>query len=185
MHILLLKGRATHLSWTSVSPEAGQLAFSDNLGALVPTLLEHWWVLFSCVLCAQSCLTLCETMDGNPPGSSVHGILQVRILECVAISFSRGSSQPRDWTWISSLLQWQVDSLPLRHLGILYLNYGSSNVHLVEFGVKLLTSYFSREHATHSVVSWWLKWLLYRCLSQPMIGTLKTNPWKSRRLWKP
>ena len=41
---------------------------------------------------AQSCLTLCDPMDCSLPGSSVHGILQVRILEWVAISFSRGSS---------------------------------------------------------------------------------------------
>ena len=43
----------------------------------------------------QSCPTLCDPMDCSPPHSSVHGILQARILECVAISFSRGSSQPR------------------------------------------------------------------------------------------
>ena len=53
------------------------------------------------VLVAQSCLFLCNPMDCSLPGSSVHGILQVRILEWVAIPFSRGSSQPRDWTWIS------------------------------------------------------------------------------------
>ena len=47
---------------------------------------------------AQSCPTLCDPMDCNLPGSSVHGILQARILEWVAISFSRGSSWPRDWT---------------------------------------------------------------------------------------
>ena len=40
----------------------------------------------------QLCMTLCDPMDCNPPGSSVHGILQVRILEWIAISFSRGSS---------------------------------------------------------------------------------------------
>jgi len=40
----------------------------------------------------QSCLTLCDPMDCNPPGSSIHGIFQARILEWVAISFSRGSS---------------------------------------------------------------------------------------------
>ena len=44
----------------------------------------------------QSCLTLCDPIDSSPPGSPVPGILQVRILEQVAISFSRGSSQPRD-----------------------------------------------------------------------------------------
>ena len=49
----------------------------------------------------QSCPTLCNPMDCSPPGSSVHGILQARILEWVAISFSRGSSQPRDWTLVA------------------------------------------------------------------------------------
>ena len=52
---------------------------------------------------AQSCLTLCDSMDCSPPGSSVHGILQARILEWVAISFSRGSSRPRDWTQVSHI----------------------------------------------------------------------------------
>ena len=45
---------------------------------------------------AQSCPTLCNPMDCCPPGSSVHGILQARILEWVAFPFSRGSSKPRD-----------------------------------------------------------------------------------------
>ena len=48
------------------------------------------------VLVSQSCLTLFDPMDCSPPGSSVHGILQARILEWVAISISRGSSQLRD-----------------------------------------------------------------------------------------
>ena len=45
---------------------------------------------------AQSCLTLCDPIDCSLPGSSFHGILQARVLEWVAISFSRGSSQLRD-----------------------------------------------------------------------------------------
>ena len=48
------------------------------------------------VLVAQLCLTLCDTMDCGLPGSSVRGISQARIMEWVAIPFSRGSSQPRD-----------------------------------------------------------------------------------------
>ena len=52
-------------------------------------------------LCAQSCLTLCNPRDCSPPGSSVHGIFQATMLEWVAISYSRGSSQSRDWTHIS------------------------------------------------------------------------------------
>ena len=47
-------------------------------------------------MCAQSCLTLCDPMDHSPPDSSVHGIFQARRLEWAAISFSRGTSQPRD-----------------------------------------------------------------------------------------
>ena len=49
---------------------------------------------------AQSCPTLCDPVDCSPPGSSAHGILQARILEWVAISFSRGSSRPRDRTQV-------------------------------------------------------------------------------------
>ena len=48
------------------------------------------------VLVAQLCLTLCDPVDCSLPGSCVHRISQARILEWVAISFSRGSSQPRD-----------------------------------------------------------------------------------------
>ena len=48
----------------------------------------------------QSCLTLCDPLDCSPPGSSVHGIIQVRILEWVAMSSSRESSQPRDQTCV-------------------------------------------------------------------------------------
>ena len=50
---------------------------------------------YSQVLVSQLCLTLCDPMDCSQPGSSVHGISQGRILEWVAISFSRESSQPR------------------------------------------------------------------------------------------
>ena len=58
----------------------------------------------------QSCLTLCDPIDGSPPGSSVHGIFQARILEWDAISFSRGSSLPRDRTLLSciSCIGWRI-----------------------------------------------------------------------------
>ena len=60
---------------------------------------ERWWWWFSHQVMADSC----EPMDCSLPGSSVHGILQARILEWVAISFSRGSSWPGDWTCISRI----------------------------------------------------------------------------------
>ena len=53
---------------------------------------------------AQPCLTLCNATDCSLSGSSVHGILQARILEWVVISFSRGSSQPRDQTQVSPIV---------------------------------------------------------------------------------
>ena len=58
------------------------------------------------VLVAQSCLTLCDPMDYNLPGSSVHGIPQARILEWVASSFSRGPYWPRDGTCVSYIGRW-------------------------------------------------------------------------------
>ena len=53
---------------------------------------------------AQSCPTLCDSIDCNLPGSSVHGIFQARVLEWVAISFSRRASQPRNWTRVSRIV---------------------------------------------------------------------------------
>ena len=53
---------------------------------------------------AQSCLTLCDPLDCSLPGSPIHGIFQARILEWVAISFSRGSSWPRDQTQVSHIV---------------------------------------------------------------------------------
>ena len=56
------------------------------------------WNLHACML---SCVQLCDPMDCSQPGSSVHGISQARILKWVAISYSKGSSQPRDRTHVS------------------------------------------------------------------------------------
>ena len=67
--------------------------FSDLpcVGLLKLNHLRHV-LLYICVLVSQSCLTLCDPMDCSLLGFSVHGIFQARILEWVAISFSRGSS---------------------------------------------------------------------------------------------
>ena len=53
---------------------------------------------------AQPCLTCCNPMDYSLPGFSIHGIFQARVLEWVAISFFRGSSRPRDQTWVSLIV---------------------------------------------------------------------------------
>ena len=63
---------------------------------------------------AQSCLTICDTMDCSPPGSSIHGTLQARILEWVAISSFRENCRPRDQRRISCVGK---QTLPLSPLG--------------------------------------------------------------------
>ena len=77
--------------FTAEPPEKPSL--KTSLGALYLFLSEV----------AQSCLTLCDPMDSSLPGSSIHGILQARILEWVAISFSRVSARPRDQTQVSRI----------------------------------------------------------------------------------
>ena len=64
--------------------------------------LISYCVCAACLV-GQSCLTLCDSVDYSPPGFSVHEILQARILEWAAIPFSRGSSPPRDQTWVSCI----------------------------------------------------------------------------------
>ena len=86
------------------------IVFSSQNSAHLWTYL-FGWVLFPLpfvlflknwkVKVTQSCLTLCDPMDYSLPSSSIHGILQARVLEWVAISFSRGSSWPGDWTQVS------------------------------------------------------------------------------------
>ena len=73
-----------------------------------------------CSLVAKSCLTLCDPMDYSPPGPSVHGILQARILEWVAMPSSGGSSWPSDQTQVSCfgrqiLYHWATREIPGAH----------------------------------------------------------------------
>ena len=69
---------------------------------------------WKCKWITQSCPTLCDPMDCSPPGSSVYGILQARVLEWVAISFSRGSSRPRDQTAGRLFTDWKNIKQKLR-----------------------------------------------------------------------
>ena len=70
--------------------------------------------------CSESCTTVCSPTDCSPVGFSVHEILQARILEWVAISYSRGSSQPKDWTQVSCIagrffIDWATREAPWTH----------------------------------------------------------------------
>ena len=86
------------------------------------------------VLVAQSCPTLCNSMDCSLSDSSIHGSLQERILEWVAMPFSRGSSQPSCWMLVSRIfLHWQMGSLPLVPPGkpLLYIENSKYMVYVV------------------------------------------------------
>ena len=95
IHISLLFGFSSHLGYHKVWVE-----FHVLYGRF---LLVIYFIHESESEVAQLCLTLCDPVDCSLPGSSLHGILQARILEWVAISFSRGSSQLRDRTWVSCI----------------------------------------------------------------------------------
>ena len=83
---------------------------------------------------AQSCLTLCNPINYCPP--SIHGIFQARVLEWVAISFSRGSCQPRDWTRSPAL---QANTLPSEPPG----------KHLQQRSTKVGQGFYSRHHVAN------------------------------------
>ena len=85
------------ISWLQ-SPSAVTLEPKKIKSVPVPKIIPIEWVKV-----AQSCPTLCNPMDCSLPGSSVHRILQARILKWVTIPFSRGSSQPRDQTQVSHI----------------------------------------------------------------------------------
>ena len=86
-----------------------------------------WWVI-------QLCLILSDSMDCSPPGFSIHGIFHARILEWVAISSPGNLPDPGSNPHLFHLLHWQADSLPLCHLGSIYIRlietYVSVNIYV-------------------------------------------------------
>ena len=95
--------QARILEWVGIFSSRGSSQPRDwvCMSFMDGQMLYHWPTWRRVV--AQSCPTLCDPMDCSLPGSSVHGSLQARILEWVAISSSRGSSWPRDWTQVSCI----------------------------------------------------------------------------------
>ena len=77
---------------------------------------------------AKLCLTLCDLMDCSLPGSSVHGIFQAIVLEWIAISFSRGSSQPRDRTRVSHIVDRRFTVWATREVSLTYINMYYQNL---------------------------------------------------------
>ena len=103
-------------------------------------------------------------MDCSPPGSSVHGISQARLLEWVAISFSRGSSRPRDQTWVSwvgrqILYHWGIREALLRGLPRLKPSLSRTNIYSEHLFV-----YFT------FICLFWLCWILVLACRLSVIG---------------
>ena len=105
-----------------------------------------------------SCVQLCIPLDYSPTGFSVQGISQARILEWVAISYSRASSQPRDWTLISCFgrcILYQVS-----HLGRPYPSCGTQlKLSQINSQIALSKSEYYQERDRKISVRSWVQWL--------------------------
>ena len=92
------------------------------------------WVPVVLMLVTQLCTTLCDPMNCSPPGSSIHGIFQARILEWVAISFCRGVFPNREQAHISCISCTGRQSLPLCHVEPCHLIVALNKPYFLSFG---------------------------------------------------
>ena len=93
---------------------------------------------------SQLCPTLCDPMDCSLPCSSIHGIFQARVLEWVAISFSRGSSWPRDWTWVFRAVGRRFTFWATREVSCftLFSNHTLNPIYSIRFSSNVSTSHW-------------------------------------------
>ena len=139
----------------------------------------------------QSCPTLCDPMDCSPQSSSVHGILQARVLEWVAISFSRGSSRPRDWTQVSCIAGRRFNlwatrealieaklvlyyQAPNRTTVIIYGIYWNKNTFLRFLS---FTYHTSNQYCDNVLIFWWniISWCFVKSLFVIILNICKFN----------
>ena len=103
-HMILLICGISNVTWMNLPTKWKQThRHREDLRLPREKGWERWMVGVSRCKVTQSCQTLCDPVDCSLPGSSVREIFQARVLEWVAISFSRGSSWLRDWTRISCI----------------------------------------------------------------------------------
>ena len=110
---------------------------------------------------AKSCLTLWDPMDCSSPGSSIHGISRARILECVAISFSRSSSQPRDGTHVPRVGGWVLDHWATREAQRAEYKAGKTLAPVELYLVTVFGQLAGSLVSTPSAVLWFLKIFLH------------------------
>ena len=115
---------------TRVGEDVEKSEHSHIVGGELRWCSHFEWVNVN-VLVTRLCPTLCKSMDFSLPGSSVHGILQARILEWVAMPSLGGIFPTQGWDQcLLHLLHWQVDSLPLVPLGKPMLGYNSGQLYM-------------------------------------------------------
>ena len=130
-----------------IAPKGGGCSVVKSCPTLQPHELQHGSLpkgMCVCVcvrLVTQSCPTLCDPMDYRPPGSSVHGILQARVLECVAISSPRGSSQPRDRTQVSHIVGRFFTVWATREAQMELVSNAHTNLTKCKFTLKIIQPY--------------------------------------------
>ena len=91
------------LPWTKLQLKSHDCAFISTYIYIYTHTHIHIYIHTCVHACCLSMVSLYDPMDCSPPSSSIHGILQARVLEWIAIPFSRGSSQPRDRTQVSCI----------------------------------------------------------------------------------
>ena len=123
---------------------------------------EWWMAMCHLLLVAQSYLALCKPMDSNPPGSSVHRILQVRILKWVAIPFSRGSSRAKDQTCVSCTAADSLQSEPPGKIVVLF--------ELISFSISqrgmLLLGLYPWWQGSGTSLMFYLEMFAYKCFGR-------------------
>ena len=136
-------------SWVSKIGLYNYLLLSLTITQKQPRVGDH--SLRVKVLVSRSCPTHCNPTNCSPPGSSVHGILQARILQWVAISFSRGSSQLRDQAQVSCIACRLFTVWSTRE------DHSSLNKHL---GFIQWPNYLTKKHRPEVESEIFLRWLL-------------------------
>ena len=107
----------------------------------------------------QSHPTLCDPIDCSLPGSSVHRIFQATVLEWIAISFSRGSSQPRAWTRVSFIIN--------RHVTI----WATREIYYLKFGNCFYRYCYFLYNCSQKHCCCWCQLPLF-CTEEPILGKL-------------